>query len=279
MSEVFRVNKTKDYTVMSNHHFKNKNLSLKAKGLLSLMLSLPDNWNYSIKGLVTLSKDGRDSVMAALKELESEGYIVRRRLRNTKGQVADTEYIISETPMSDFPTQEKPTQDNPTLEKPTQENPTLSNTNQSNTNIIKYPSINHSSNSQTENSNVENYVENFDDIISEVKEQIDYIRFIQEKKSTDSLDEIVNIIAEIYISHKDRKINGCTIPYTVIENVFRKLDYDCIQYVIDCIEEQSKKSRISNIKGYLITTLYNAPFTISNYYSTQCNYDMENKDN
>ena len=279
MSEVFRVNKTKDYTVMSNHHFKNKNLSLKAKGLLSLMLSLPDDWNYSIKGFVTLNKDGRDSVMAALKELESEGYIVRRRLRNAKGQVADTEYIISETPMSDFPTQEKPIQDNPTLGKPMQENPTLSNTNQSNTNIIKYPSINHSSNSQTENSNVENYVENFDDIISEVKEQIDYIRFIQEKKSTDDLDEIVNIIAEIYISHKDRKINGCTIPYTVIESVFRKLDYDCIQYVIDCIEEQSKKSRISNIKGYLITTLYNAPFTISNYYSAQVNYDMENKDN
>ena len=275
MSEVFRVNKTKDYTVMSNHHFKNKNLSLKAKGLLSLMLSLPDNWNYSIKGLATLSKDGRDSVMAAIKELVTEGYIVRRRLRNAKGQVADTEYIISETPMSDFPTQEKPTQDNPTLEKPTQVNPTLSNTNQSNTNIIKYPSINHSSNSQTENSNVEN----FDDIICEVKEQIDYIRFIQEKKSTDSLDEIVNIIAEIYISHKDRKINGCTVPYAVIESVFRKLDYDCIQYVIDCIEKQSKKSRISNIKGYLITTLYNAPFTISNYYSAQVNYDMENKDN
>lgn len=279
MSEVFRVNKTKDYTVMSNHHFKNKNLSLKAKGLLSLMLSLPDDWNYSIKGLVTLSKDGRDSVMTALKELESEGYIVRRRLRNTKGQVADTEYIISETPMSDFPTQEKPTQDNPTLGKPKQENPTLSNTNQSNTNKSNTQSINHSSNSQTENSNVENYVENFDDIISEVKEQIDYIRFIQEKKSTDSLDEIVNIIAEIYISHKDRKINGYTVPYIVIESVFRKLDYDCIQYVTDCIDEQSKKSRISNIKGYLITALYNAPFTISNYYSAQVNYDMENKDN
>lgn len=279
MSEVFRVNRTKDYTVMSNHHFKNKNLSLKAKGLLSLMLSLPNDWNYSIKGLVTLNKDGRDSVMAALKELESEGYIARRRLRNTKGQVANTEYIISETPMSDFPTQEKPTQDNPTLEKPIQENPTLSNTYQSNTYISNTQSINHSSNSQTENSNVENYVENFDGIISEVKEQIDYIRFIQEKKSTDRLDEIVNIIAEIYISHKDRKINGCTVPYIAIESVFRKLDYDCIQYVIDCIEEQSKKSRISNIKGYLITALYNAPFTISNYYSAQCNYDMENKDN
>lgn len=279
MSEVFKVNRTKDYTVMSNHHFKNKNLSLKAKGLLSLMLSLPDDWSYSIKGLVTLSKDGRDSVMAALKELESEGYIARRRLRNAKGQVANTEYIISETPMSDFPTQEKPTQDKPTLEKPMQENPTLSNTNQLNTNLIKYPSINHSSNSQTENSGVENNVENLDDTIKEVKEQIGYIRFIQQKKSTDRLDEIVNIISEIYISHKDRKINGCIVSYIAIESAFRKLDYDCIQYVMDCIEEQSKKKRISNIKGYLITALYNAPFTINNYYSAQCNYDMENKDN
>lgn len=279
MSEVFRVNKTKDYTVMSNHHFKNKNLSLKAKGLLSLMLSLPDNWNYSIKGLVALSKDGRDSVMAAIKELVAEGYIVRRRLRNAKGQAADTEYIISEIPMSDFPTQDSPTLGKPKQKKPMQENPTLLNTNKSNTNIIKYPSINYSSNSTQQKENVENYVENFDDIICEVKEQIDYIRFIQEKKSTDKLEEIVNIIAEIYISHKDRKINGCTVPYIAIESTFRKLNYDCIQYVMDCIEEQSKKSRISNIKGYLITTLYNAPFTISNYYSAQVNYDMDNKDN
>lgn len=279
MSEVFRVNKTKDYTVMSNHHFKNKNLSLKAKGLLSLMLSLPDNWNYSIKGLVALSKDGRDSVMAAIKELVAEGYIVRRRLRNAKGQAADTEYIISEIPMSDFPTQDSPTLGKPKQKKPMQENPTLSNTNKLNTNIIKYPSINYSSNSTQQKENVENYVENFDDIICEVKEQIDYIRFIQEKKSTDKLEEIVNIIAEIYISHKDRKINGCTVPYIAIESAFRKLNYDCIQYVMDCIEEQSKKSRISNIKGYLITTLYNAPFTISNYYSAQVNYDMDNKDN
>lgn len=278
MSEVFRIHKTKDYTVMSNHHFKNKNLSLKAKGLLSLMLSLPDDWNYSIKGLVTLSKDGRDSVMAAIKELVSEGYIIRRRLRNSKGQAADTEYVISETPMLDFPTQDNPTLGKPKQKKPMQENPTLSNTNQSNTNSIKYPSINHSSNSKTGKTGVENNVENFDSIVSEIKEQIDYIRFIQQKKNTDRLDEIVNIIAEIYISHKNREINGCIVPYIVIESVFRKLDYDCIQYVMDCIEEQSKKSRISNIKGYLITALYNAPFTISNYYSAQCNYDMENKD-
>lgn len=75
MSEIIRVERTKNFTVMSNHHFKNKNLSLKAKGLLSLMLSLPDDWNYNMKGLATLSKDGIDSVRTAMKELENQGYV------------------------------------------------------------------------------------------------------------------------------------------------------------------------------------------------------------
>lgn len=72
MSEIIRVERTKNFTVMSNHHFKNKNLSLKAKGLLSLMLSLPDDQNYNMKGLATLSKDGIDSVRTAMKELENQ---------------------------------------------------------------------------------------------------------------------------------------------------------------------------------------------------------------
>ena len=79
MSEIIRVERTKNFTVMSNHHFKNKKLSLKAKGLLSLMLSLPDDWNYSMKGLETLSKDGIDSVRTAMKELETQGYVEKDR--------------------------------------------------------------------------------------------------------------------------------------------------------------------------------------------------------
>ena len=82
MSEIIRVERTKNFTVMSNHHFKNKNLSLKAKGLLSLMLSLPDDWNYNMKGLATLSKDGIDSVRTAMKELENQGYVEKDRSRN-----------------------------------------------------------------------------------------------------------------------------------------------------------------------------------------------------
>lgn len=93
---VFRVNKNKNFTVMSDFHFREKNMTLKAKGLLSLMLSLPDDWNYSISGLVTLSKDGKDSVISALAELEEFGYLVRKQQFNEKGQFNGVEYHIYE---------------------------------------------------------------------------------------------------------------------------------------------------------------------------------------
>lgn len=104
---VMRVHKSKNFTVMSNYHFREKGMSLKAKGLLSLMLSLPDDWNYSVNGLVTLSKDGKDSVMSALSELESFGYLKRTRLTNSKGQFQGVEYDIYEQPQPQTPVSEE----------------------------------------------------------------------------------------------------------------------------------------------------------------------------
>jgi hypothetical protein len=129
---VFRINKTQNYTVMSNHHFKEKKMSLKAKGLLSLMLSLPDDWDYSISGLATLSKDGKDSIMSALAELEKFGYLTRTRLTNEKGQFAGVEYNIFEIPQPKNPISEKPNEenensDNANAEKPAQLNTNLTN--------------------------------------------------------------------------------------------------------------------------------------------------------
>lgn len=124
-----RVHKTSNFTVMSNYHFKEKKMSLKAKGLLSLMLSLPDDWNYSIPGLVTLSKDGKDGVMTALAELEEFGYLTRERITNSKGQYAGIEYNIFEEPQKDFPISEKPISDKQNSEKPTSEKPLQLNTN------------------------------------------------------------------------------------------------------------------------------------------------------
>ena len=125
---VCRIEKTRDYTVMANHHLRNKELSLKAKGLLSLMLSLPEDWDYTVKGLAYICKDGIDSINGTVKELEEQGYVLRKRLRNDKGQLTTTEYTILEQPQSldtrvSQPKRENPILDNPTLEKPMQENP------------------------------------------------------------------------------------------------------------------------------------------------------------
>ena len=117
---VFRVHKTKNFTVMSNHHFKEKEMGLKAKGLLSLMLSLPDTWNYSVAGLVSLSKDGKDGVMSALAELEKFGYLTRTRVQNEKGQFSGVEYHIFEIPQKEKPKSDIPILDNPNAENQSQ---------------------------------------------------------------------------------------------------------------------------------------------------------------
>lgn len=129
---VFRINKTANYTVMSNHHFKEKKMSLKAKGLLSLMLSLPDDWDYSISGLATLSKDGKDSIMSALAELEKFGYLTRTRLTNEKGQFAGVEYNIFEVPQPKNPTSEKSNEEKENADNSNAENHPQSNTNSTN---------------------------------------------------------------------------------------------------------------------------------------------------
>ena len=95
---VFRIERTRDYTVMSNHHLRNHELSLKAKGLLSMMLSLPDDWNYTTRGLAKICKEGVDAIGNALRELETAGYIVRHQLRDRQGRISDTEYVIYEQP-------------------------------------------------------------------------------------------------------------------------------------------------------------------------------------
>ena len=126
---IMRVHKTSNFTVMSNYHFKEKKMSLKAKGLLSLMLSLPDDWDYSISGLATLSKDGKDSVMSALGELEKFGYLNRQRLVNDKGQFAGVEYNIYEEPQPKKPNAENPKSANENEGKPNAGNPSQLNTN------------------------------------------------------------------------------------------------------------------------------------------------------
>ena len=152
---VFRIEKTRDYTVMANHHLRNKALSLKAKGLLSLMLSLPEDWDYTTRGLSCICKDGVDSIRVGIQELEANGYLVRERRRNENGQYGAIEYTILEKPRQVAippPVQEKPILENPTQVIPMQVLPTQeipaqlsieesntqkSNTDESNTHLDK----------------------------------------------------------------------------------------------------------------------------------------------
>lgn len=138
---VFRIEKTRDYTVMSNYHLRDMSLSLKAKGLLSLMLSLPENWDYTMKGLARICKDGIDSISGGIRELEAHGYLIRSRVRSANGQLGSIEYTILEQPKAPSPTQEKPIRENPVqanpmLDAPIQENPAQLNKEESS----NYPS-------------------------------------------------------------------------------------------------------------------------------------------
>ena len=127
---VFRIEKTRDYTVMSNHHLRDKSLSLKAKGLLSLMLSLPEEWDYTTKGLARICKDGVDSICAGVRELEEHGYVIRQRVRNPNGQLGAIEYTILEKPRQPEPG--KPERENPVLDNPEQALPVLGEPEQEN---------------------------------------------------------------------------------------------------------------------------------------------------
>ena len=129
---VFRVEKNKNYTTVANYVFRDKRLTWKAKGLLANMLSLPENWDYSLAGLTTLSKDGETTTRGALKELEEGGYLIRNPIRE-KGKFVDWEYIIFEKPQKAKPVVEKPQVDKPHVEKPVVENQGQLNTNKSNT--------------------------------------------------------------------------------------------------------------------------------------------------
>lgn len=157
---VMRVNKTKNFTVMSNYHLSDKRISLRAKGLLSLMLSLPDDWNYSIAGLTKYTKDGKDAIMTILKELEDNNYLVRTQLTNDKGQFAGYDYDIYEVPQTEKPFTEKPNTDNPNTDSPT-----LLNTN--NTNII-----NNNTNKINTNNNY-TYINNTD-VIDKIQQILDF---------------------------------------------------------------------------------------------------------
>jgi hypothetical protein len=313
---VFRVEKNKNYTVMSNHHLKDKTLTLKSKGLLSVVLSLPDEWNYTTRGLAAICKEGVDCIGAALRELEAVGYLERNQLRDEKGRITDTEYIIYESPqdkppklptdppsgnppknpITDSPDTPLPHTASPHTENPYMDEPDTEMSAQLNTNINK--SLNA----------LNPYVLNTDSIpsLSPPPQRKPVENPMRERKGTEADISKYTVYREII--HENLEYDH------MIEN--NKYDRERIDEIVDLMLETvctSKKTvriasddypaelvkskflklnslhldfvldcmkknttDIRNIKKYLLAVLFNAPSTIDSYYTSLVSHDMAN---
>ena len=270
---VFRVNKNKNYTVMSNVHLRDKALPLKAKGLLSLMLSLPEDWDYSMRGLAKLSADGLDSTRAAVKALERSGYVVRRQLYDSRGRFSNNEYTVfeipqpsspsSDLPLTGKPSTEKPPSDAPLSGKPSQINTDQVITQETNTDLNNYQSINLDGMDRMDERELYREI---------IEENIEY-EIMKDRPDGDRLGEIVEIMLDAVCSTAPTiRINGEDMPQQVVKSRFLKLDSSHIEYVFHAMKECP--SNIRNIRAYLLTTLYNAPATMDNFYSAKVNHDF-----
>ena len=285
---VYRVQRTRDYTVMSNYHLKDKGLTLKSKGLLSMILSLPEEWNYTTRGLASICKEGVDAIGSALKELETAGYIVRRQLRGANGRITDTEYIIYEQPQpkkldmlpSDVvsPDTENPDTVKPDTEKPAELNIEKSNTEKtityrSSTDSIPFrePVAAQLPERKGRDAMSVSEMESYRDLILE---NIEYDHLCREFTTyREDLDEIVELMVEtVCAKRKTTRIAGSDFPHEVVRSRFLKLDCSHIEFVMECLRNNT--TEIRNMKQYLLAVLFNAPTTISNHYTAQVNHDM-----
>ena len=285
---VFRIERTRDYTVMSNHHLRDKALSLKSKGLLSMMLSLPEDWNYTTRGLAKICKEGVDAIGGALRELESAGYIVRHQMRDRQGRISDTEYVIYEqpqpkapdTPQPDTasPDTENPYLADPDTEKPAELNIEKSKTQKSNTQGASTDSIPFRETAAARPPERKGRdamsVEEMQSYRDLVLENIEYDHLCREFATyREDLDEIVELIVEtVCARRKTTRIAGADFPHEVVRSRFLKLDSSHIEFVMECLHNNTTEVR--NMKQYLLTVLFNAPTTMNNHYTAQVNHDM-----
>ena len=300
---VFRVEKNRGYTVMSNHHLRNKALSLKAKGLLSQMLSLPEDWDYTLKGLSLINRESIDAIRTAVWELEKAGYIRREQGRDPKGKMADMVYTIYEQPVLGNPVLENPTSADPVLENPTSDNPASENPTQLNkevqrTNLPRKEKLNTDGQStdsipipsltpapfedeaaatppERKGTGKDEAVRIYREIILE---NIEYDYLIQDKSiDREQLDEIVDLMLEtVCTSRKTIRVAGDDYPAELVKSKYMKLNGEHIRFVLDCLRENT--TRVRNIKQYLRAMLFNAPSTINNYYTALVAHDMAQPD-
>ena len=272
---VFRVEKTKDFTIMSNYHLRDKNLSLKAKGLLSQMLSLPEEWDYTLAGLAHINKESKDAIRTTILELEKAGYITRHQTTTEGGRFGSNEYVIRERPLPHEPLTENPTTENPQTAAPLTENPTQLNTNPSKTEKEKTELSSTDSlpisqkPNRTEMTAAE--MQGYREIIAQ---NISYDLLRQEyPHQQEQLEEILEILTEtVCTTRQTVRVAGNNFPSEIVKSRLLKLTAEHIRFVLGCLSRNTTKIR--NIRQYLLTTLYNAPTTIDNYYAAMVSHDL-----
>ena len=288
---VFRVERNKGYTVMSNYHLRDKALSLKAKGLLSQILSLPEDWDYTLSGLCYINRESKDAIRTAVNELERAGYIERHQTTDESGKFSSNEYIIHEQPVSLPSSLDKPSSENPTTGKPTSENPTQLNKDRvTKDQSITDPSITHSfpslspppaemagtaAVSPPERKRREAVTQSAVEIYRElIKENIEYDHLLRHSKiDREELDGIVELLVEtVCTARKTIRVAGDDYPAELVKAKLLKLNSGHIEFVMDCMRQNTTKIR--NIKKYLLAVLFNAPSTMGSYYTALVAHDM-----
>ena len=291
---VYRVERTQGYTVMSNYHLKDTALSLKAKGLLSMFLSFPDDWNYSTRGLASICKEGVEAIGNTIKELEKAGYILRRQLRGANGRITDTEYVIYERPQDpELPAPEDtgpetspdtgapdtalPDTGFPDMVDPDTENRPELNIKKSKTKrSITQQSKTHSFSPPAPPKTPAAPVEGMKEILekrAEIEEQIEY-DLIADQCNREQLNEFVEIMLEVALSKSPTMKIGrdAEYPTAYVQHRFEQLTSAHIEKVLDGIRENT--TRVWNTRAYLLAALFNAPSTTDNHYTMLVNHDM-----
>ena len=244
------------------------------------MLSLPENWDYTMKGLARICKDGIDSISGGIRELEAHGYLIRSRVRSANGQLGSIEYTILEQPKAPSPTQEKPIRENPVqanpmLDAPIQENPAQLNKEESS----NYPSKTDLSITQ-ESSPIlssppapgerigQDGMRKRESYRALILENIEYDVLSQNVQlDKDRLDELVELMVDTVCSNREMiRVAGDDYPAEVVRSRFLKLNASHIEYVLDRMRENT--TYVRNIKKYLLAALYNAPVTMDSYYTS-----------
>ena len=291
---VYRVERTQGYTIMSNYHLKDTALSLKAKGLLSMFLSFPDDWNYSTRGLASICKEGVEAIGNTIKELEKAGYILRRQLRGANGRITDTEYVIYERPQDpELPAPEDtgpetspdtgapdtalPDTGFPDMVDPDTENRPELNIKKSKTKrSITQRSKTHSFSPPAPPKTPAAPVEGMKEILekrAEIEEQIEY-DLIADQCNREQLNEFVEIMLEVALSKSPTMKIGrdAEYPTAYVQHRFEQLTSAHIEKVLDGIRENT--TRVWNTRAYLLAALFNAPSTTDNHYTMLVNHDM-----